>query len=77
MNHLEPARGDPRVARSIAAGLGLAAVAPVQIEGGWLMYEWIGERNHLNAPAWGRRGDRCTSLYGSKKTRRVTEVHRR
>ncbi|MCZ2152988.1 MAG: hypothetical protein LC114_03635 [Bryobacterales bacterium] len=28
----------------------------------FLTFEWIGERNYLNEPGWGRRGQNCTSM---------------
>jgi hypothetical protein len=62
VNHLEPARLNEQLAVALGRALGLDAVGGVPVEGGFLTYEWIGERNHLGEPRWGRRGDRCTSL---------------
>ena len=62
VNHLEPARLDEQLAVALGRALGLDAVAGVRVEGGFLTYEVIGERNYLDERRWGRRGDRCTSL---------------
>jgi hypothetical protein len=62
VNHLEPARRDERLAIAVGRALGLDAVAGIRIDGGFLAYEWIGERNFLGERRWGRRGERCTSL---------------
>lgn len=62
VNHLEPLRLDQRLAVGLGRDLGLDVVGGVPVDAGFLTYEWIGERNHLGEPRWGRRGDRCTSL---------------
>jgi hypothetical protein len=50
VNHLEPARLDADVARSVLAALDPDLVEPIAVEdGGFVAYEWIGEANYLNA----------------------------
>ncbi len=62
VNHLEPARLDERLAVALGRAVGLDPAGGVELDGGFLTYEWIGQRNYLDEPHWGRRGDRCTSL---------------
>lgn len=53
VNHLEPARLDERLVIALGRALGLDPVGGLAIEGGFLTYEWIGERNYLREPSLG------------------------
>jgi hypothetical protein len=63
INHLEPARLERKLARSIAHNLDetLVDVQPVE-DGGFLAYEWIGKESYLGEPGARVRGANITSL---------------
>jgi hypothetical protein len=63
VNHLEPARLDAEVARAVLANVDPAVVEPMPVEdGGFVAYEWIGEKNYLNEPGTRTRGAQVTSV---------------
>jgi hypothetical protein len=63
VNHLEPARLDADVARSVLAAHDPDLVEPIAVEdGGFVAYEWIGEANYLNERGSCTRGAQVTSL---------------
>jgi hypothetical protein len=63
VNHLEPARLDPQVARVVLANVQPSLEEPLAVEdGGFVAYEWIGERNYLLEPGSRTRGAQVTSL---------------
>lgn len=62
VNHLEPARLDPDVARAVLSNLE-AGLTPVRLsDDGYVEYEWIGAANHLREPGSRSRGANVTSL---------------
>jgi hypothetical protein len=65
VNHLEPARLDRELARRVARNVDEAFVdvRPVE-DGGFVAYEWIGERDYLGEPGPRVRGANITSLDG-------------
>lgn len=62
VNHLEPARVDQDVALALAKSVAADATAVRPVDGGWLAYEWIGEKSYLNEPGKRTRGANVTSL---------------
>jgi hypothetical protein len=61
INHLEPARLDPDLARRILGNVE-ASLMPVQMDDGFVDYEWIGLGNYLGEPGSRTRGANVTSL---------------
>ncbi len=65
VNHLEPARLDRELARTIARNVDETFVDVHAVEdGGFVAYEWIGEENYLGEPGPRVRGANITSLDG-------------
>jgi Restriction Endonuclease associating with ARP len=65
VNHLEPARLDREFARGVARNVDEAFVDVQPVEdGGFVAYEWIGEKNYLGEPGPRVRGANITSLDG-------------
>src|SRR6266852_2748724 len=63
VNHLEPARQDVEIARSIVRQIdnSLVDVMPVE-DAGYVAYEWIGQRSYLGESRGRVRGANVTSL---------------
>lgn len=61
VNHLEPARLDRDVARRIIANVE-PSLTPVEVDDGFVDYEWIGLGSYLGEPGSRTRGANVTSL---------------
>lgn len=70
VNHLEPARISRDVATRILAGLDEQFVEPLEVDYGFVAYEWIGADNYLGEPGRRTRGANVTSLDGLMRARR-------
>lgn len=74
VNHLEPARLDEAVARTVLGNVDSALVEPLAVEdGGFVAYEWIGDENYLNEPGARTRGAQVTSLDALMCARRADD----